>query len=950
MGGNRERRETASGQKEDRINTRILYTNARSINKKINELRIMTCDLKPDIIAITETWTNQSITNDYLKILNYSLVARSDRADTNEGRGGGILIYAKSNLNVYHQPNDSDFNQLCEVQVKDRQGNPISIYIVYRSPNSSEANNEKLANVLHTVKHPSLLVGDFNFPGISWETLSSNKEGQSFLDAVQENFLIQHINFATHNSGNILDLLLTTSENMVSKVSEEGKLGNSDHAVIVVDVLMDVNSKSDQRIPNFAKADFKRMRTNLARVNWEEKLSDENVEKNWLGFRRILEAEIEQNIPLKRQRNKNKPIWMNDNLLRLVRQKRGHWKKYKLSRNPNDFKVYKVFEKKVVKAIQKAKHKFEQRLAKNAKKDPKAFYSYLRSKKSNRESVGPLRAANGELETDYQKQANILNTYFASVFTKEDMNNLPSLEVPSDTPQMEQVLITRQTVLEKIKELKKESAPGPDGIRPRILVEMAEEISLPLTMLFKQSLDTGKVPADWRCANVTPIFKKGTKSNPGNYRPVSLTSVICKLMERIVKDAMRDHVMTHSLLNQSQHGFIPKKLCLSNLLQFYEEVTKHVDNGSAVDIAYLDFAKAFDMVPHERLLIKLKAKGVHEKVTDWIRAWLKERQQRVVLNGKTSAWEEVTSSVVQGSVLGPDLFVIYIDDIDACFDEIRSFLNKFADDTKVAKEIRGVEDREDLQRGLDNLWDWASKWQMKFNVEKCKIMHTGRTNPEYGYTLNDIPLGTTQEEKDLGIIIMDNLKPSRQCAVAANKGNQILGQIRRGFSCYDKNTIVAIYKQYVRPHLEYAIQAWCPWTQKDINLLEAVQKRAIRLISGLKGTYEEKLQKVNLTTMADRRIRGDAIETFKILKGFTQVDPTTWFECATLQQGPQTRHLTNHMPLVFKRGNLEIRRNWFSVRATKIWNGLPNYVREAKSVNQFKNLYDINQVKLDIED
>ena len=924
-----------------------MFTNARSVNKKINELKTIACDLEPEVIAVTETWTNQAITNDYLEIPNYVQIARSDRQDTKDGRGGGILVYAKSNINAFQKPNSSDFNQLCEVKVEALGGESITIYTVYRSPNSSEANNSKLVEFIKTVRHPSILVGDFNFPGISWGTSTSNTEGQAFLEAVQDNFLIQHIDFPTQTSGNILDLALTTSENMVLKVSEEGKLGNSDHSVIVVNISMDVSNKSDQRIPDFAKADFDRMRYNLQKIDWVNQLKNSDVENNWIRLRQILEEEEKKNIPLKRRRNKNKPIWMNGNILGLVRQKRIQWKKYKASKNQGDFNMYKALEKKVVKTIKRAKHNFEKKLAKNAKKDPKSFYSYLRSKKSNRESVGPLLAENGELELDHQKQANILNKYFTSVFTEEDINNVPAPKARTNIPKMKEIQITKQKVLKKISELKKESAPGPDGIRPRILMEIAEEVSLPLAMLFKQSLDTSNVPADWRCANVTPIFKKGAKSTPGNYRPISLTSVVCKLMERLIKDALMEHVMTNGLLRQTQHGFIPRKSCLSNLLQFYEEVTRMVDTGVPVDIAYLDFAKAFDVVPHERLMIKLQAIGIHEKVLQWIRAWLKQRKQRVVLNGKASTWELVSSSVVQGSVLGPDLFVIYIDDIDECINESRSFLNKFADDTKICKAIRGLDDRDELQLELDSLWGWACKWQMRFNIDKCKIMHTGRTNPNFLYELNGTALGITMEEKDLGVIITDNMKPSKQCAVAASKGNQILGQIRRGFSCYDKETIVAIYKQYVRPHLEYAIQAWCPWTQQDIKVLEAVQKRAIRLINGLSGTYEEKLQQVNLTTLEDRRTRGDAIETFKVLKGFTQIKPETWFEYATIQEGPQTRHLASYLPLKNPKGNLEIRRKWFSARATKVWNALPDYVREARTVNEFKKLYDIDQIKLD---
>ena len=289
----------------------IVYTNARSVIKKMDELKVLACDIKPEIIAITETWTNETITNEYLQIPNYILIARADRCDTNQGRGGGVLMYARADLRAFQKVNDSDFNQFCEIQIEIQGEDPLIIYTVYRSPNSSGGNNEKLIDLINKVKHPSILVGDFNLPGIHWETNTSNSENQDFLEATQENFLTQHIHFGTQTSGNTLDLLLTTSQNMVLRVRDEGKLGNSDHSIIVADIKVNLTNKSDQKILNLARGNFDQMRNNLSKIDWNNQLLSRSVEENWIKFKGILEAEVKNDVPLKRRRNKNKPIWMN---------------------------------------------------------------------------------------------------------------------------------------------------------------------------------------------------------------------------------------------------------------------------------------------------------------------------------------------------------------------------------------------------------------------------------------------------------------------------------------------------------------------------------------------------------------------------------------------------------------------------------------------------------------
>ena len=244
----------------------------------------------------------------------------------------------------------------------------------------------------------------------------------------------------------------------------------------------------------------------------------------------------------------------------------------------------------------------------------------------------------------------------------------------------------------------------------------------PLQILFKQSLSLGKVPADWKNAKVVPIFKKGAKGEPGNYRPVSLTCAICKLMESIIRDVITGHLKSNNLINDSQHGFADNRSCQTNLIEFMDFVTKCVDEGDAVDVVYLDFSKAFDKISHKKLIQKLKSHGIQGAVLDWIEEWLSNRKQRVSVNGFMSDEKDVSSGVPQGSVLGPILFVIYINDID---DEATAIelLRKFADDTKGAKVIKNKDDADKLQQCLDKLYDWSIKWSMEFNVKKCKIIH-----------------------------------------------------------------------------------------------------------------------------------------------------------------------------------------------------------------------------------
>ena len=434
----------------------------------------------------------------------------------------------------------------------------------------------------------------------------------------------------------------------------------------------------------------------------------------------------------------------------------------------------------------------------------------------------------------------------------------------------------------------------------------------------------------------------------GNYRPVSLTCVLCKVMEMLICDAIVEHLKEFDLIRRTQHGFMRGKSTLTNLLMYLEELTKLMDQGHSLDIIYLDFSKAFDKVPVQRLLKKCSGLGIQGNLLTWIEKWLVGRKQRVVLNGEASSWGDICSGVVQGSCLGPVLFVMFINDIDNAVDVLTSVLSKFADDTKWGKKVEDENDQKVFQEGIDSLMKWANDWQMEFNVDKCHIMHLGRENKKYKYTMGGQDLGTSEFEKDIGVLIKDNLKPSLQCAKAAKTANAVLGQISRAVSYRDKVTFLKLFRTYVRPHLEYCVAAWCPWTQGDKDILENVQRRAIGMVTNFKGrTYEEKLAEAGMITLEARRKRGDLIQAYRTLHGVDDVEAGNWFEMVQPRPGASadnpgwTRNTSGSFNLRSKEiGNNEYRRSFWSQRVIEPWNGLPNQVKEAKSLNDFKNGID----------
>ena len=542
--------------------------------------------------------------------------------------------------------------------------------VCYLSPSAGQDEEIRLYNCISEICNSYnniVITGDFNHISINWETLHSQKEGESFLKLTLDCFLTQHVQEPTRG-GNILDIVLSKPGQLVEDVEITEPLGTSDPNVAKFKIPVPIDEDNwKTEYYDYRQANIKNMRKYLNQTKWEDIFEGcEDCEEMWKILKGVHVELIKLFVPTKtRKRKSSLPVWWNRKIQSLLKKRLKWWKRYKVSYGREDFNQYTTAQRDTCKEVRRAKRLYENKIANNIQTDPTLYYRYARSKMDVKYGIGPLTDEDGNVISDNKDMAQVLNQYFNTVFTDENMDNIPESRcLCSDENILKDVDVSYEAVLKKLEETDPEKAPGDDSIHPVILRKLAQQLAKPLSMMFTRSMKSGQVPQNWRLANVTPIFKKGSKKLASNYRPISLTSQVCKTMEKLIKGRITVHLNATSLINDSQHGSTAGRSCLTNLLTFLESLTPHVDQGLPVDVLYLVFSKAFDKVPHQILLSKLRAHGIGPELSRWIENWLTDRKQRVTIKGTQSPWTYVTSGVSQGSVLGPTLFTIYINDLD----------------------------------------------------------------------------------------------------------------------------------------------------------------------------------------------------------------------------------------------------------------------------------------------
>jgi hypothetical protein len=613
-------------------------------------------------------------------------------------------------------------------------------------------------------------------------------------------------------------------------------------------------SQNTREIRLYSKADVDAFQEQLwATQNNLATMTD--VNEMWSLFSGKLKQAVNKAVPVKSVRPKpsNQPRWFNRKANKLVTKHRKTYNKYKDSGDPFFLMKYKQERRSHRVELRKIEQDYiSTKICKPLETgNSKPFYQHLKWSQGVTKPPMKLKTEGNDHTEDPLECANILNEFFSSQFCKQhqlDSNNTYNCAASS-------IEVSDTGVAELLNALKNGKSAGPDDIRKEDLVIDPIMTARCLTSIFKVSLSTSTLPGEWKLAYVSPLHKKGPADQPNNYRPISLTSIPCKLLEHIVLHHL--NLVLDEFLYNRQHGFRKGLSCETQLCGTYHDIAKHVDKGDTIHAVVLDFAKAFDKVPHKLLMQKLSnIPNVSTQIVKWIHDFLMDRKQKVRTKGQLSYELPVTSGVPQGSVLGPTLFLVYINDLP---DHVDCNISLFADDTLIYQVVNNAQDKLRFQNNVYALQQWANMWCMSFNVDKCSVLPFNQTatSPDTNYVLDGITLETVRETRYLGVILQTDLKFNKHIQSKIGKAKKQLGMIKRALHDAPASARLLAYTCLCRPHVEYAASVWDTSVDYLMHDIEMVQHSAIRFISTLKGrdSVTAAREKLELETLADRRTK-----------------------------------------------------------------------------------------------
>ena len=798
---------------------------------------------------------------------------------------------------------------------------------------------------------------------MQWSTSEINNARSSedricaeiLLNFMDEHFLTQQVTENTRKDKNILDLILTNNEEWLHEITVE-KTKFSDHDFVnasLANVFKGTKSDHSHFQPetpfdqlNFHKANWSNIKDELKVINWDEHLQTENTSvDNMISklVNQIIEVSSKHTPKYKKKSDKNNSQIPRDRRALIRKRKRLNAKinilKY-VKKCKSKEKIDKLAEEKVIieskiaESIKREAEKREADILSKIKTNPKVLYSYAKKNSKVKCKIGPLLDKLGKLHSSEARMSDLLQDQYVQIFS--DPSTTSEAYIPptnENGPKLGDIDFTEQDIIDAIKLIPTNSATGPDKFPAIILKECKEELAKPLYTIWRKSLDTGQIPSIYLQQTIVPIFKKGSKSCPENYRPVSLTSHLIKVFERVLRAKIVEYIESNNFLSPDQHGFRSGHSCLTQLLTHFQLILDILETGANADVLYLDFAKAFDKVDHKRLLRKLKSIGISDKVLNWLNSFLSNREQTVIINGKKSRSEKVQSGVPQGTVLGPILFIIYINDITQVIRH--SYIKIFADDSKLVKAIKSMSDRELLETDLTSVVKWAADNKMELNKLKFQLLQHGNKNElKVSYNIDEITkVDKNTEVKDLGVTMSEDLSYEKHVTNITNDAKRQAGWILRLIRSREAEIMLMLYKTYIRCKLEYASPLWSPATVKLISQLEAIQRSVTSKIAGMEGLdYWDRLRSLDLLSLQRRRERYQIIHMWKIYKGIIPNNLNLAFyetsrhgvKCRRPRYNQRSRYIST------------VKFNSFVSNGPALFNIVPTKIKEAKTVNSFK--------------
>ena len=925
--------------------------NARSICNKLPELHSLLYHDNRHVIAITETWLCNNVPDG---LLDPECKYRIFRCDRDARRGGGVCVFVNREFNAVEVNVCDDYPDLellcidviyCKAKCR--------LITVYRSTDHAQQSVAYTKQLVHCIEGlsciswPCYITGDLNAPNIDWSNLVTlhSCADECIMNFAIDNGFTQMVSVATRNN-NILDLVLTNEPNTLFHIQVDSPIGRSDHCCVnftvafesgALHVPSNANPSTDHLTAKryrWNDGDYEGIANYLSAFDWSHLFSvNLTVDSMWSAFSDVIYQAVDIFVPVCKAPSKVKKRYPKTARKALAR-KRCLWRKLRAEPdNASLLQKYKESENHCHQILRDLELAKERRVV--SSNNLGNFYKYVNNRLSCHTGVGVLRDNNGSLYATDDSKAELLNNYFSSVSTKDD-GVLPEFDrlVPENV-EFSNVTFTPENVMKAIRKLKNNTSCGPDGLPPILFRKLASHLALPLSLLFNNSMSVGRIPDDWKKAIITPISKGGLASDVCNYRPISLTSVACKIMERVIVQHLLSYLYQHGLISRQQHGFLLRKSTTTNLLETINDWTLAIDGRDGVVTAYIDFAKAFDSVSHPKLYHKLQGYGISGSMLAWIKDFLSARFQCTRVGDSVSTVEYLISGVIQGSCLGPILFVLYINDIVQLFDECCT-CKLYADDLKLYMHMKSPDCATMFQKHLDKLVVWSKHWQLKIAYKKCSIMQLGNTinNPVF-YLDSDI-LTNVDTVKDLGILVDCRLKFECHINKIVARASIRANLIHKCFLSKDISTMTRAFTTYVRPLLEYASCVWSPCSIKDVKRIESVQRRFTKRLPGMTHfSYASRLKAVGLDTLEHRRLQQDLLHTYKILFGKLNIDYTNMFcfRLHSITRGHQWKLYPN-----FHRTNL--RKKFFCERVIAPWNSLDITNDDVCSNTAFKRLVE----------
>lgn len=815
----------------------IIHSNIRSIRHKLNFIKENLLDF--DILCFTETHLDVSVETDSLALSEvYDSPYRKDRTN----HGGGILVYCNKSIISQRMP-DLEVFWHESIWVKIKQKADVFLLGVFYSPKTSDARfferlNENIEAASELSKN-IIIVGDFN------EDLLNDAK-HYLKDILLVNSFHNVITEPTRGRALLDPILVPFEQHVMDKGVIDIPNSISDHRAPFITLPFEypLSSTYKRTVWLYNKGNYQALQAQIDEYDWNF-INDAPINEAPKIFEETFLKIVNECIPSKEVtiRTDDKP-WYDSEIRKTSRQRDRLKKKAIKSKNPAHWQAYKSIRNKVNNLKKHAKEMFynnlEYTLTETASSNKRDFWKLVRhfvKENKTSDSIPPLSSTDENNQTQIhvtdQEKVECLNNYFTSISTTtNEPPTLPNL-MPKTNSKLESIVITEQEVIDVLESLNINKASGPDLISNKMLKCVAKSFARPLTALFNRLLRNRKFPEIWKFSHVISLFKKGEKYLPSNYRPVALLSNLGKAMERIVFKRMYNFLNDNDLLYKYQSGFIPGHSTTFQLIDIYHHICQTFDQNQFSCMVFFDISKAFDRVWHPGLLHKLEQNGISGDLLQWLSDYLTNRTQCVVLNSVTSTKRPTTAGVPQGSVLGPLLFLIYVNDIS---ENLLSLTRLFADDSSLfvsASDLRDIEGI--LNHDLILVSAWARQWLVNFNPNKTEAMlFSYRQSEEYPNLIFDgVNIKFVSDHKHLGLIFSDNMKWNVHIESILNRASRMIGIMRKLKYVFSRRALNQTYISFVRPVLEYSSIVWDGCTVEQRNSLEKLQNESARIVTGL---------------------------------------------------------------------------------------------------------------------